>query len=53
MAVIRYGEAMTDFGSPLQQIDLASLIPTMATATLASLSDVNGAVVNLIGTDLT
>lgn len=52
MAIIRYGEAMTDFGNPIDQIDIPSLAPTTATLTFASLTDVNGGVINITGTGL-
>ena len=39
MAVIRYGNAMTNFGSPLDQIHIPSLLPTTTTLTFASLTD--------------
>jgi serralysin len=50
MAVLRYGEALADFGSPIDQIDIPSLDPVTATEDLASLADKNGAVVNITGT---
>lgn len=50
MAVIRYGEAMTNFGNPIDQIDIPTLAPTTATLTFASLMDVNGGVINITGT---
>lgn len=53
MAIIRYGEAMTDLGNPIDQIDLPSMSPTVATGTFASLTDKNGAVVNLTGSAFT
>ena len=52
MAVIRYGNAMTNFGSPLDQIHIPSLLPTTTTLTFASLTDKDGGVVNITGTGL-
>lgn len=53
MATIRYGEAMTNFGDPTDQIHIRSLQPTLATATAATFTDKNGAMIKLTGTGLT
>jgi Ca2+-binding RTX toxin-like protein len=53
MAVIRYGEAMTSFGDPTDQIHIRSLEPTLATPTLATFTDKNGAAITITGAGLT
>lgn len=52
MAVLRYGEGLTDYGNPVEQIDLPSLTPSASSATLVTLTDKNGAVVSITGTGL-
>ena len=41
MAVVRYGEAMTNFDSAINQIDIRWLNPADATMTLTSLAASN------------
>ena len=53
MAILRYGEALTNYGSPTDQIHLPSLAPTASSATSVTLTDKNGAVITITGTGLT
>ena len=53
MAVLTFGEASTDYADPTSFVDLASLHPVGATATLATLIDGFGFGFRMTGTGLT